>query len=61
MSLHISSFIKRVESGKPLRKVAPNMISMVQDYPQEFEYAKLVKDEIENHYHLPVPDRSCTI
>ena len=56
MSLHISSFIKRVESGKPLRKVAPNMISMVQDYPQEFEYAKLVKDEIENHYHLPVPD-----
>ena len=56
MSLHISSFIKRVESGKPLRKVAPNMMSMVQDYPQEFEYAKLVKDEIENHYHLPVPD-----
>ena len=56
MSLHISSFIKRVESGKSLRKVAPNMISMVQDYPQEFEYAKLVKDEIENHYHLPVPD-----
>ena len=56
MSLHISSFIKRVESGKPLRKVAPNMISMVQDYSQEFEYAKLVKDEIENHYHLPVPD-----
>ena len=56
MSLHISSFIKRVESGKPLRKVAPNMISMVQDYPQEFEYAKLIKDEIENHYHLPVPD-----
>lgn len=56
MSLHISSFIKRVESGKPLRKVASNMISMVQDYPQEFEYAKLVKDEIENHYHLPVPD-----
>lgn len=56
MSLHISSFIKRIESGKPLRKVAPNMISMVQDYPQEFEYAKIVKDEIEKHYHLPVPD-----
>lgn len=56
MSLHISSFIKRVESGKPLRKAAPNMISMVQDYPKELEYAKVVKSEIENHYHLPVPD-----
>lgn len=56
MSLHISSFIKRVESGKPLRKAAPNMISMVQDYPKELEYAKIVKSEIENHYHLPVPD-----
>lgn len=56
MSLHISSFIKRVESGKPLRKAAPNMISMVQDYPEELGYAKIVKNEIENHYHLPVPD-----
>lgn len=56
MSLHISSFVKRIESGKPLRKAAPNMISMVQDYPQELEYAKIVKGEIEKHYHLPVPD-----
>ena len=56
MSLHISSFIKRIESGKPLRKSAPNMISMVQDYPQELNYAKKVKEEIEKYYHLPVPD-----
>lgn len=56
MSLHISSFIKRIESGKPLRKAAPNMISMVQDYPNELEYAKFVKNEVENHYHMPVPD-----
>lgn len=56
MSLHISSFIKRIESGKPLRKAEPNMISMVQDYPQELEYAKTVKEEIENYYHMPVPE-----
>ena len=56
MSLHISSFIKRIESGKPLRKAAPNMISMVQDYPTELNFAKLVKNGIENHYHIPVPD-----
>lgn len=56
MSLHISSFIKRVESGKPLRNVDPSMVSMVQDYPQELEYAKMAKKQIESHYHLPVPD-----
>ncbi|WP_290033145.1 sigma-54-dependent transcriptional regulator [Ligilactobacillus cholophilus] len=56
MSLHVSSFIKRIESGKPLRKAAINMISMVQDYPQELKFAKIAKREIEKHYHIPVPD-----
>ncbi|HIZ96026.1 MAG TPA: sigma 54-interacting transcriptional regulator [Candidatus Ligilactobacillus excrementavium] len=56
MSLHISSFIKRVQSGKPLRRVANNIISMVNDYPREFELAKKIKEMLEEHYQMPVPD-----
>lgn len=56
MSLHISSFIKRVQSGKPLRRVANNIISMVNDYPREFDLAKKVKKMLEEHYGMPVPD-----
>ncbi|WP_178195124.1 sigma-54-dependent transcriptional regulator [Ligilactobacillus sp. Marseille-Q7487] len=56
MSLHISSFIKRVQSGQPLRDVAENIVSMVQDYPNEFALAKQVKAILEAHYKFPVPD-----
>ncbi|WP_333589873.1 sigma-54-dependent transcriptional regulator [Ligilactobacillus acidipiscis] len=56
MSLHISSFIKRVQSGKPLRRVANNIISMVNDYPREFDLAKKIKKMLEEHYNMPVPD-----
>ena len=56
MSLHISSFIKRVQSGKPLRRVANNIVSMVNDYPREFDLAKKIKVKLERHYRMPVPD-----
>lgn len=56
MSLHISSFIKRVQSGKPLRNVPKNLISMVSDYPTEFSLAKQVKQVLERHYQFPVPE-----
>ena len=56
MSLHISSFIKRVQSGQPLRNVPENLISMVRDYPAEFKLAKQVKRVLEQHYQFPVPD-----
>ncbi|GBG93707.1 transcriptional regulator [Ligilactobacillus salitolerans] len=56
MSLHISSFIKRVQSGKPLRRVANNIISMVDDYPREFSMSQEIKKMLETHYQMPVPD-----
>lgn len=56
MSLHISSFIKRVQSGKPLRRVAQNIVSMVADYPREFSLSQKIKVMLEEHYQMPVPD-----
>ncbi|WP_010630734.1 sigma-54-dependent transcriptional regulator [Sporolactobacillus vineae] len=56
MSLHISSFIKRVQSGKPLRHISQDLISMAHDYPDELEIAERVKDLIEEHYHFPIPE-----
>ncbi|TGA98746.1 PRD domain-containing protein [Sporolactobacillus shoreae] len=56
MSLHISSFIKRIQSGKPLRTISSDLISMVHDYPAELKIAERVKDLIEDHYHFPIPE-----
>lgn len=56
MSLHISSFIKRVQSGKPLRSISSDLISMVHDYPDELKIAEHVKVLIEDHYRFPVPE-----
>ncbi|CAM3156547.1 sigma 54-interacting transcriptional regulator [Sporolactobacillus spathodeae] len=56
MSLHISSFIKRIQSGKPLRHISSDLISMVHDYPDELKIAEHVKDLIEEHYRFPVPE-----
>jgi Transcriptional antiterminator len=56
MSLHISSFIKRIQSGKPLRVISADLISMVHDYPAELKMAEHVKDLIEGHYRLPIPE-----
>ncbi|WP_028975935.1 sigma 54-interacting transcriptional regulator [Sporolactobacillus terrae] len=56
MSLHISSFIKRIQSGKPLRTISADLISMVHDYPVELKIAERVKDLIRDHYHFPIPE-----
>ncbi|MFT9450981.1 sigma 54-interacting transcriptional regulator [Liquorilactobacillus ghanensis] len=56
MSLHISSFIKRVQAGKPLREVSANLISLVHDYPAELKMAGQVKELIGKHYHIPIPE-----
>ncbi|KRL05949.1 sigma 54-interacting transcriptional regulator [Liquorilactobacillus oeni] len=56
MSLHISSFIKRVQSGKPLRKISSDLISMVQDFPDEWKLAVKVKNLIAEHYQFPIPE-----
>lgn len=56
MSLHISSFIKRVQSGKPLRSISPDLISMAHDYPDELAIAERVKELIVDHYRFPIPE-----
>ncbi|MCL1630717.1 sigma 54-interacting transcriptional regulator [Sporolactobacillus sp. CPB3-1] len=56
MSLHISSFIKRIQSGKPLRTMSTDLISMVHDYPTELKIAERVKNLIQDHYHFPIPE-----
>lgn len=55
LSLHICSFVKRMKSGKPLREASPDLVRMVQDYPDELSYAKLVKQLLEAHYDIVVP------
>ncbi|MFT8870687.1 MAG: sigma 54-interacting transcriptional regulator [Sporolactobacillus sp.] len=56
MSLHISSFIKRIQSGKPLRKLSSDLMSVLHDYPVEFKLAEHVENLIESHYHFPIPE-----
>lgn len=43
MSLHISSFIKRIRSGKPMRAVSGDIVTMVKDYPEDLRLAEQVK------------------
>lgn len=56
MSLHISSFIKRIQSGKPLRTISPDLISMLHDYPFEFKLAQHIKELIEDYCRFPIPE-----
>lgn len=56
MSLHISSFVKRIQSGKPLRQISKDLTSMVHDYPDELEVAQKVKGIIEDSYQFPIPE-----
>ncbi|KRN06554.1 transcriptional regulator [Liquorilactobacillus sucicola DSM 21376 = JCM 15457] len=55
MSLHISSFIKRIQSGKPLRNMSTDLVSMVHDYPGELQIAGKIKKIVEEHYRFPIP------
>ena len=56
MSLHISSFIKRIQSGKPMRLMGNDLVAMVKDYPEELEVAKSIKESLEQRYGLPIPE-----
>lgn len=56
MSLHISSFIKRIQAGKPLREMSADLISLAHDHPLELKIAGQVKELIEQHYHFPIPE-----
>lgn len=55
MSLHLSSFIKRVQSGEILDDVSANLVSLVSDYPLEWQLANQMKSFLEEHYQIVVP------
>ena len=57
MSLHISSFLKRIQIGDPRQnELNENLRSMVLDYPREFETAEAIKEIIEEAYQLSIPE-----
>ncbi|WP_395386928.1 sigma 54-interacting transcriptional regulator [Pediococcus parvulus] len=56
MSLHISSFIKRIQSGKPMRTMSKDLVAMVEDYPNEMKVAQEIKTQLENRYNVPIPE-----
>jgi len=55
VSLHISSFIKRIQAGKPMRQMSQDMLAMVKDYPAEIKAAQYLKQALDERYHLPIP------
>ena len=55
MSLHLSSFIKRVQSGRPMRAVSDDLVAMVRDYPADLKLAEKIKAMLEDHYDFLVP------
>lgn len=56
MSLHISSFIKRIQSGKPMRLMGNDLVAMVKDYPEELDVAKSIKELLEQRYGMLIPE-----
>ncbi|MGL4696185.1 sigma 54-interacting transcriptional regulator [Enterococcus larvae] len=57
MSLHISSFLKRIQIGdKRQHDLNENLRNMVLDYPKEFETAQEIKEMIEEVYQLSIPE-----
>ncbi len=56
MSLHISSFIKRIQSGKPMRTMSRDLVAMVDEYPHEMQIAQKIKSKLENRYNVPIPE-----
>lgn len=57
MSLHISSFLKRIQVGEQRQhKLNENIRNMVLDYPREFEVAQEIKAIIESNYQMTIPD-----
>ncbi|NCB65553.1 MAG: PRD domain-containing protein [Bacilli bacterium] len=56
MSLHISSFLKRIQLGESSRTLHASIKNMVEDYPQEFTVAKWMKQELQKEYGINIPE-----
>ena len=55
MSLHISSFLKRINIGEE-RHTNDNIREMAIDFPVEYEVAKEVRKYIEEYFQVTIPD-----
>lgn len=51
----MSLFIKRVQSGRPMREVSDDLVAMVKDYPADLKLAEKIKAMLEDHYDFIVP------
>lgn len=57
MSLHLSSFLKRIQVGENRdHQLNENIRNMVLDYPLEFETAQGIKQIIEETYQMMIPE-----
>ncbi|MGC6769094.1 sigma-54-dependent transcriptional regulator [Enterococcus sp. LJL128] len=57
MSLHISSFLKRIQIGDSRQHhLNENLRNMVLGYPKELETAQAIKGIIEEEYQLSIPE-----
>lgn len=57
MSLHISSFLKRIQNGEEHQhQLNENIKNMVLDYPVEFEAAQEIKQLITTKYQMTIPE-----
>ncbi len=56
MSLHISSFLKRIQLGQHNRVINSSIKNMVNAYPAEFKVAQHIKKMIQKAYDLQIPE-----
>lgn len=55
MSLHISSFLKKIHVGET-RETNDNIRAMAKDYPREFKVAKEIRKMVENEFKVVIPE-----
>lgn len=53
LSLHLSAFFKRIESGRPVKYT--NISSIIKDNPREYDVSLEIKKLIEKRYSILVP------
>ncbi|MEG1502969.1 MAG: sigma 54-interacting transcriptional regulator [Enterococcus sp.] len=55
MSLHISSFLKKINVGET-RETNDNIREMAKDYPKEFSVAREIRALVEHEFQVTIPD-----
>ncbi|OJG80358.1 hypothetical protein RV10_GL004570 [Enterococcus pallens] len=55
MSLHISSFLKKIQEGET-RETNANIREMATNYPKEFQVAQEIRQLVEQEFQVKIPD-----